>query len=314
MLVMILVVLTETDPVEAIKTMVRRCAYVLVPLSVVFIKYYPALGRSYSRWTGEAYYMGVTTHKNYLGALCLVCGIFFLWSLLTLWRKKSTSVDKKEVFINVLFLFMISWLFIKADSATSLLCFIVGICILIWTGLPIKKNVKVFSSYVLFLGLVFLILNFSFEIMQALASSLGRDMTLTGRVDFWKELIAMDINPLLGTGYESFWLGERAEEFWGIYYWHPNQAHNGYLETYLNLGWIGLFLLIGIIISASRKSSRTFMFDYDYGKFQMAFLAIVLLYNVTEAAFHGLHLMHFFFLLIAMDFFGAYRNFRFKDQ
>ncbi len=47
----------------------------------------------------------------------------------------------------------------------------------------------------------------------------------------------MKTNPLLGTGYESFWLGPRLQWFWqhaGL--GHINEAHNGYLEVYLNLG------------------------------------------------------------------------------
>ena len=42
------------------------------------------------------------------------------------------------------------------------------------------------------------------------------------------------LNPIIGFGYESFWLGDRLQymaEHWGI----TSQAHNGYLEMYLNM-------------------------------------------------------------------------------
>ena len=39
-LVMALVVLTEPAPYEAIKTLINRCAIVLIPLSLLFIKYF----------------------------------------------------------------------------------------------------------------------------------------------------------------------------------------------------------------------------------------------------------------------------------
>src|SRR2546425_9443482 len=66
---MALMVLTERDPVKAVETVIKRCAYVFIPLSILFIKYYPHLGKGYSEWGGAAYYTGVTTNKNYLGFL-----------------------------------------------------------------------------------------------------------------------------------------------------------------------------------------------------------------------------------------------------
>ena len=37
-----------------------------------------------------------------------------------------------------------------------------------------------------------------------------------------------------------------------------NQAHNGYIEIYLNLGWIGLALLGAIIVGGYRKIIKVF--------------------------------------------------------
>ena len=48
---MVLLLLTEREPVKAVETVIKRCAYVLVPLSILFIKYYPDIGRGYDRWT-----------------------------------------------------------------------------------------------------------------------------------------------------------------------------------------------------------------------------------------------------------------------
>ena len=51
--VVILVILTEKDPYEAMRAVFARCACVLIPLSVVFIKYFPDLGRDYSKSGGQ---------------------------------------------------------------------------------------------------------------------------------------------------------------------------------------------------------------------------------------------------------------------
>lgn len=300
--VMILIVLTEYDPVESLKTMISRCAYVLIPLSILFIKYFPHIGRTYDPWTGAQAFCGVTDSKNMLGNLCLVCGLFFFWNILTIWRKKNSYLDKKEFFINVLFLLMILWLFLKINSITSSTCLVIGISVIFGLGFSLaKRNIKQITIYFFLIIILFLVLDLLFDLKYIFLSSVGRDMTLTGRTELWKEVINMDINPLIGTGYYSFWLGNRLEKLWSKFWWRPNQAHNGYLEIYLNLGLIGLFLLIGVIVSTYNKILKNLFYNFDYGRFQLAILIMSLVYNFTEAAFRGLHIIWFIFLLISMD-------------
>ncbi len=52
--IMALIILTEPNPEEALIRLMKRCAYVVVPVSIFWIKYYPELGRGYDPWTGEA--------------------------------------------------------------------------------------------------------------------------------------------------------------------------------------------------------------------------------------------------------------------
>lgn len=294
-LIMILIVLTDTDPLEAISTLLRRCAYVLITLSIVLIKYFPELGRAYGPWTGEVEFRGVTTSKNMLGILCLVFGLFFFWSLFTIRNKK------KEVFVNIFFLAMIFWLLIGAKSATSLMCLFVGIFVIITTGLPIlKRNVQHIGVFIFVSVVLFALLQMSLNIGELAVFTLGRDATLTGRTHLWAQVLDMVTNPLIGVGYDSFWLGDRMTKLWEKFWWHPNQAHNGYIEIYLNLGLIGIFLLLGVIWSSYKHARRTIMFDFDYGRWQLAFLIITLLISVTEAVLKGISILWFIFLLNAM--------------
>ena len=85
----------------------------------------------------------------------------------------------------------------------------------------------------------------------SMAEAVGKDPTLTDRTKIWAFVLGMHTNPLVGTGYQSFWLGPRLEYFWqnsGL--GHLNEAHNGYLEVYLELGLIGVSLLIGFLFRA----------------------------------------------------------------
>src|SRR5438477_10076072 len=50
--IMALIILTEPDLEEALIRLMKRCAYVVVPVSFLFIKYYPQWGRDFDPWPG----------------------------------------------------------------------------------------------------------------------------------------------------------------------------------------------------------------------------------------------------------------------
>jgi hypothetical protein len=93
---MVLVILTEANPLQALKTTFLRCAYVLVPLSVLFIKYVPELGRGYDPWSYEPVNIGVTTNKNMLGMTLFICGLSLLWALLEKWEARLAGPKWKR--------------------------------------------------------------------------------------------------------------------------------------------------------------------------------------------------------------------------
>jgi O-antigen ligase len=298
--IMVMIIITELYPAEAIKVVYRRLAYVLLPLSVVFIKYFPEMGRCFTR-SGEAMYTGVTTHKNSLGVLCLICFLMFLWNLLQMRVKGFKFSDNREALIYVFFIFMITWLLYMANCATAILCCCLGASILIWMDIPfIKKNAKYIGVYsVIFLS-VFVLLELTVDITSVVISVLGRNVTLTGRIPFWGELLVFDVNLLIGKGYMSFWMGDVLDFFAAKYYWQPHQAHNGYLEIYLNLGLIGLLLLICSIVAFYKDIIRRISNDINFQKLRLTFLVVVLFANITEAFFTGLSQLWFVFLLMAL--------------
>ena len=94
-----------------------------------------------------------------------------------------------------------------------------------------------------------------------------------GRMELWRDCLDVDTNPIFGVGFESFWLGDRLHMIKEGRPWQPNEAHNGYLEIYLNLGWVGIFMLFGLIIAAFRKIRLELFRNPDWGRFRIgAFL------------------------------------------
>lgn len=299
-IMMVIIVLTDQNPIDSAKTIIKRLAYVIMPLSIMTNRYFPEISRMFSE-TGVQSFVGITQNKNSLGALCAACGLFFLWNMLILWRTRKENNNIKEIFINLLYFIMIVSLLHNANSATSIFVIIIGICIVFVLGISsIKHNVKTFKYYVLFFIIILVLANAAFDVRSFITSSLGRDETLTGRTNIWEECLKMKSNPLIGTGYESFFLGDRADYFYHKYSSITNQAHNGYLEIYLNLGIIGLTLLAFFIFATYRNISKNLLThnNYDYQCLRLAFFVVFLLMNITEAYFKGT--MWLFFLLIAM--------------
>jgi exopolysaccharide production protein ExoQ len=124
-----------------------------------------------------------------------------------------------------------------------------------------------------------------------------------GRGELWGELLAYHVNPVFGVGFESFWLGDRVEVF-SRGPWTPNEAHNGYLETYLNLGLVGLCILSGVLIATFQKVRRQLLVNSDWGRVALGFLVAVVFYNWTEVSFRGLSLVWFAFYIMAMEYPG----------
>lgn len=295
----VLVVLTDPRPFEAIRTLLRRLCYVLIPLSVLLAKYFPALGRSYSYWTGAGNFVGAASDKNNLGVLCLISGIFFIWDTVTLWSSRKERRTKRIIIVNIAFIVMTLWLLHYGDSVTSSVCLAIGCLVILAAHSRTGRRHLTFLKVMIPVGMcVSLIVTLGFGINRELTAAVGRNPTLTDRTDLWKVLLSMHTNPLVGTGYESFWLGPRfkwiSETFAEV-----NEAHNGYLEVYLNLGGIGLLLLCGFLISSYRTIGRRLASTSSLGSLSLALWTVVLLYNITEAAFR-FQLMWVIFLLVAI--------------
>jgi len=299
--IMALIVLTEPDPLEALTRLIKRCAYVIVPVSILFIKYYPELGRGFDHWTGAPTNNGITTNKNTLGVDCLILGFFFFWHLLQTRSLERGKLRRNELFLTGGFLLAIWWLFSMAHSSTALVSFFVGVLVVLILGLRFVDK-RFIGTYVVIGVLALLAAEWAFGIYASAIQLLGKDSTLTDRTLLWSELLKVKINPLFGAGFESFWLGDRFRNFAESRWWQPNQAHNGYLETYLNLGLVGLVLLIVLLIATFWKVRRELLTNFQFGRFRLGFLAAVVAYNWTEAAFKNISAIWFVFYIIALDY------------
>jgi len=299
----VLVALSDPRRTEAVRTLLRRLGYLLIPLSILLIKYYPAIGVGYNPWTGVIVYAGPTTGKNSLGVVCLVSGLFFFWDTVARWSERKESRTRRIILVNLAFIAMTLHLLHIVDSQTSRVCLIVGcLVILVAHSRACQRNPRALTIAIPALVCLNFILAFGFgvDIKGWVAEAVGRNPNLTDRTLIWPVLLGMHTNPLLGTGYESFWLGDRLLWLWqqhetaGL-----NEAHNGYLEVYLNLGMIGLSLLVAFLIGSYRDICKRLTPFSSGASLALALWTVVLFYNITEAAFKW-HFMWVIFLLTAI--------------
>jgi exopolysaccharide production protein ExoQ len=298
---MVLVVLSDPRPLEAIRTLLRRLGYLLIPLCILLDKYYPSLSRRFDSWTGVGMYVGATTGKNLLGLVALLSALFFFWDTVTRWSDRKERRTRRIIQVNIALLAMSLWLVNTANSATCNVCLALGCLVIVAARSRVFRRHPAFLK-VLIPGIfcIYLILALGFGMSGDLAAAVGKDPTLTDRTKIWAFLLGMPINRFIGTGYESFWLGPRLQWVWresglgGL-----NEAHNGYLEVYLNLGIIGLFLLGGFLISSYRNICKQLTSSASLASLNLALWTIMLFYSVTEAGFRS-GLMWFMFLLGGM--------------
>jgi O-antigen ligase len=295
--VMVLVLLTDPDRLSALKRVLARAGFVLVPLSVLLIKYYPDLGRSYNPWTWVPVYSGVTTTKNGLGMICLVYGLACLWCFLSAYRGQKGRERARRLIAHGIILAMAFWLLWMSNSMTSISCFIMAGGLMAMTSL-IRFARKPLIVHLLVAALVSV--TFSALFLGAGGGALetmGRDSSLTGRTDIWSIVLSVARNPFLGTGFESFWLGDRLQSVWNGFGLHIQEAHNGYLEVYLNGGWVGVAMLAIIIMTGYRNIIRALRENQDASCLKLGLFVAGVLYSFTEAGFRMLSPIWLAFLL-----------------
>jgi O-antigen ligase len=182
---------------------------------------------------------------------------------------------------------------------TSLACFLLAVFVLIAVRRPLIMCQPVFV-HVLFAGLVLMFGTISFfSLDAAIIRMMGRQPDFTGRTQIWSVSLNLAVNPLVGTGFQSFWLGQRMQKIVAAFPEHGgvNQAHNGYLEIFLNLGWIGIFLLSVLLIDGYRKIVAAYRKNPHMGSLWLGYLVIALVENLTEAEFRLMCPVWIFLLL-----------------
>ena len=296
-LTMVLLVLTDYDPSAAVKRLLARTGFILMPLSLLFIKYYPELGRRYTRWEGTLLNTGVTTNKNELGMICLVLGLGSLWRLLQEIGAGKRASRAGPRIAHAANLSLVVWLLWLAKSSTSTSCFFLAGSLMVLVSLTALPQKPALLHLLIATALAVPVFAIFADSSGSLLAAVGRNPTLTGRTGIWSAVIALNPNPVLGAGFESFWLGPRLQKLWSMFpNLNVNEAHNGYIDVYLSLGWVGVVLLLVLLVTGYQKVVHAVRQDPKAASLKLAYFVAAVIYNLSESSFKIMHPVWFFLL------------------
>ena len=131
---------------------------------------------------------------------------------------------------------------------------------------------------------------------------LGRDTSLTTRTDMWPVLLGFQDQPLLGAGFSTFWSGRRLARIGQAFGNLVIQAHNGYLDTYLNGGLVGVGLLVVLLCASYRRVRERLARGAPDARIRLTLLFVAIVHNWTEATFYKLSLLWFVTVFAIMDY------------
>jgi len=131
------------------------------------------------------------------------------------------------------------------------------------------------------LGLVF------YMRLPALLGMFQRDTTLTGRTELWHAiLLSIAKRPWLGYGFNAFWMAEgESSTVLQQVDWFVRDAHNGFLGVTLDVGLLGLSILLAGYLVFWRRALRLMRRIPGIVPIWLCtYLAFMLVYNLTETA------------------------------
>jgi exopolysaccharide production protein ExoQ len=235
--------------------------------------------------------------KNYLGECSAVAFLLSLHEIVHRGWRRALGIIVGA--IAILFIFL-------SDSKTALGLIIVA-PLLAQLTLTIRKMTRV-SPAIILLSLPFCYVLVSMvshvDLMERMAYLLYHDSSLTGRTIIW-EFVQNEIErrPLLGWGYQSFWLvpGSLSSEASGWVKFMPN-GHNGYYDTTLELGYVGLAFLYVFIIATLHAVKWVADRDTARARLLLSLVLFFIMWNYFESLWmRGFEFLWVVFVIVAVE-------------
>ena len=219
--------------------------FIALSLSAICVIFSPSFAFS----PEDGRFRGIFTHKSVLGQ-CLIISTFVL-----LLSYQERLAARSIIIIGFLLVFALG---IPTKSVTALL--LIPMLVVISILLAVFKADRMRSWTVVFFGLALsgIILLMATLFIDDIMIFIGRDLTFTGRTGIWLYVFSyIERRPLLGYGYGAFF-GDRDYilQLKQTFLFDLTGAHSGYLQTWLDLGLIGLAITVVFLMTGFAQSTR----------------------------------------------------------
>lgn len=271
---------------------------IVVGLSVLmFVSFFmifamPEIGLDSAQHVGA--WKGVFFQKN-------VTGRMMVWLILALvwldWQKEQSRWVTRPLMILAMLLIVMS------RSGTGLITSILVSVALLSTTM-LRGSIRNFApTMALLLALLVIMVTAGATFWYDVLYALGRDPTLTGRTVLWEHIVhSVGERPLQGYGYAAYWFGFNGPGSSFTRDWGITSAHSGWLELTLDLGLVGVAL---VLVLLCRLLFQGF-FAARYGNsrpeaaWTFAVGCALLAVSVSESVFAERHSMNWVIATIAV--------------
>ncbi len=248
----------------------------MVAINLAFIIALPGVGIDFNRG-GD--WRGVLQHKNAFGTTMALAALVFVVQ-----QRRGGLRGFIYLAMTVVALLMV---YLSGSRTAWLMAF--GVFVI---GMPffavlqtgrLSVPARLLLLTVFGLGGLLLVLSSFFGVAL---TAIGRDATLTDRTIIWDLVFDLGMQrPFLGYGFGAFWQGDAgliiAELFSSI-----GHAHNGYIDLWLYLGFVGVavFLpnLVLLVVRLIREATR---YRGPEIAFFPLFVAMILVHNTVARSF-----------------------------
>ncbi|MGB7893949.1 MAG: O-antigen ligase family protein [Microcoleus sp.] len=235
---------------------------------------------------GSGDFVGLTQSKNSLGGVLALCTAF--WYL----HYSQGAKTHKDRWISLGMMFF-SFYLVRANKSGSALVITI-ILIISVSSLNFLKKLSfqwAFTAIICFLVVSIILTVFVVDNLEdIIVGGLGKDLTLTGRTEFWPQLMAaVNQRPWFGYGYDGFFQQDKLGAGTPAYFiytpsgFQPKNPHNGAIGILLAFGWPGLILMMTSLVLnlayAVRYLSRSTL---EEAGIPICFLVSIIISNITE--------------------------------
>lgn len=231
-------------------------------------------------WGYTGYFLG----KNSLGQCAGIALLLSFHEMLRSGRRRVWGIVVAIIAASVLYL---------SHSKTSIAVALLAPCLALIALFPgfmlLGKKLRISpAAMILIIPFCYIVLsNVSGFNMYRVSYIIYGDPTFTGRTFIW-DYVSTEIarRPLLGWGYQSFWLvGPDGPSYLNARGWIRSMphSHSGYLDSMVELGYVGFTLLLIFIITTLHASGRLADRDPARAWLVLSLVLFVVISNFLES-------------------------------